>query len=305
MAPLPTRRLGKNGPDISALGFGLMGMSVGYGTTENDADCLKILDRAHELGETFWDTADVYGDSEDLVGKWLKRTGKRNDIFLATKFANIMNWDTMQMEINSTPEYVKKACDKSLQRLGVDQIDLYYCHRVDRKTPIEKTVAAMAELQKEGKVKYLGLSEVSSETLRRACAVQHIDAVQMEYSPFAMEIESPASGLLKPCRELGVATVAYSPIGRGFLTGAYKPPADFEEEKLNVLATKKNCTAGQLTLAWLMGQGEDIFPTPGTKKVKYLEANVGTLQVNLTRAEDAEIRQVVGETEVWGDRAAP
>lgn len=204
-------------------------------------------------------------------------------IFLATKFGLVVN-DKGGIESRSTPEHVKQACTSSLNRLGVDQIDLYYCHRVDDKTPIEKTVGAMAELKKEGKIKYLGLSEVSAETLRRAHAVHPITCVQMEYSPFAMDIENPQIALLKTCRELGVATVAYSPLGRGFLTGAYKSRADFEEgdfrkhaprysdenfpknlelvKHLQELAKKKGCTSGQLSLSWLLAQGDDIFPIP-------------------------------------------
>ncbi|KAI4268923.1 MAG: hypothetical protein L6R38_007677 [Xanthoria sp. 2 TBL-2021] len=286
---LPKHQLGKDGPEVSRLGFGLMGLSGAYGTIESTEDRLKVLDRAYELGERFWDSADVYADSEDLVGEWFRRNGKRDDIFLATKFALSFN-DQGGIETRSDPEYAKAACNKSLQRLGIDCIDLYYCHRVDRKTPIEKTVEAMAELKKEGKIRYLGLSEVSSETLRRAFAVHPIACVQMEYSPFAMDVEDPKIALLKTCRELGVATVAYSPLGRGFLTGAYKSPADFEEgdfrkhsprfseenfpknlelvKHLEDMAKKKGCTSGQLSLAWLLSQGNDIFPIPYEGRLK-------------------------------------
>jgi len=229
-----------------------------------------------------------------------------------------------QVVQDSSPEYVKEACAKSLQRLGVDHVDLYYCHRVDRKTPIEKTVEAMVELKKAGKIHYLGLSEVSSETLRRACKVHHIDAVQVEYSPFAIDIENPSINLLKTCRELGVAIVAYSPLGRGFVTGQYKSPDDFEEgdfrkfaprfskenfpknlklvDGLVEIAKKKGCTPGQLTLAWLLAQGDDIIPIPGTKKIKYLEENLGALDVKLTREEEKEIRDLVEKAEVHGAR---
>lgn len=228
---LPTRKLGKNGPQVPALGFGLMGLSAFYGKPQSDNERFKVLDRAYELGETFWDSADMYQDSEDLVGKWFARTGKRNDIFLATKFAYrvVGEGENMKRMVDSSPEYCREACAKSLKRLGVETIDLYYCHRVDRKTPIERTVEAMVQLKKEGKIKYLGLSEISSATLRRACKVHHIDAVQIEYSPFCIDIEQPQVDLLKTCRELGVAVVAYSPLGRGLLTGAYKSPSDFEE----------------------------------------------------------------------------
>jgi len=324
MAPqLPTRKLGKNGPEVTALGFGLMGLSAFYGAPESDEARFKVLDRALELGETFWDSADVYGDSEDLVGKWFKKTGKRNEIFLATKFASIRTPEGGR-RVDSSPEYVKVACEKSLKRLGVETIDLYYCHRVDKVTPIEKTVEALVQLKNEGKIKYLGLSEITSDTLRRACKVHHIDAVQIEYSPFAIDIEQPQIHLLETCRELGVATIAYSPLGRGFVTGAYKSPDDFEEgdfrkiaprfskenfpknlrlvDGLVNLAKNKGCTPGQLTLAWLLAQGDDIIPIPGTKKIKYLEENLGALNVKLTSEEEKEIRQLVENAEVHGGR---
>lgn len=327
MAPsqLPTRPLGKNGPQVTALGFGAMGLSAFYGKPESDEERLKLLDKAYDLGEHFWDSADVYMDSEDLIGKWFKRTGKRDDIFLATKFALITK--DGQRSVRNDPEYVHEACEKSLKRLGIPTIDLYYCHRLDGTTPVEKTVEAMAQLKKEGKIKYLGLSEVSSNSLRRAHKIHPISAVQIEYSPYATDIESPDIELLKTCRELGVATVAYSPLGRGMLTGAYKSPADFEEgdfrrfaprfseenfsknlklaDEIGALAKRKGCTAGQLTLAWLMAQGEDIIPIPGTKKIKYLEENVGALEVRLTEAEIREVRKAVEGAEVHGGRYPP
>lgn len=319
---LPTRQLGKGGPQVTALGFGAMGLSAFYGKPESDEERFKILDRAYEMGERFWDSADIYQDSEDLIGKWFKRTGKRDDIFLATKFA-LVSKDGART-VRSDPEYVKEACEKSLKRLGIPTIDLYYCHRLDGKTPVEKTVEAMAQLKKEGKIKYLGLSEVSSASLRRAHAVHPISAVQIEYSPFTTDIESPDVALLKTCRELGVATVAYSPLGRGMLTGAYKSPADFEEgdfrsfsprfseenfpknlklvEEIKGVAKKKGCTPGQLTLAWLLAQGDDVIPIPGTKKIKYLEENLGALDIKLTSSENAEIRKAVENAEVHGQR---
>lgn len=327
MAPsqLPTRRLGRNGPKVTALGFGCMGLSAAYGKPASDEDRFKVLDKAYELGEHFWDSADVYMDNEDLIGKWFTRTGKRDEIFLATKFASVMK--DGQMSVRSDPEYVKQACEKSLKRLSIPTIDLYYCHRLDGITPVEKTVEAMAQLKKEGKIKYLGLSEISSTSLRRAHKVHPISAVQIEYSPYATDIESPDIELLKTCRELGVATVAYSPLGRGMLTGAYKSPADFEEgdirksaprfseenfpknlklaDEIGALAKKKGCTPGQLTLAWLMAQGEDIIPIPGTKKIKYLDENVGALKVELTDAENAEIRKAVEGAEIHGGRYPP
>ncbi|KAA6410691.1 MAG: Aldo keto reductase [Lasallia pustulata] len=320
---LPTRQLGKDGPHISGLGFGAMGLSAFYGKPESDEERFKVLDRAYELGERFWDSADVYMDNEDLIGKWFKRTGKRDEIFLATKFASFRTAEGMR-EIRSDPEYVKEACAKSLKRLGIQTIDLYYCHRLDRKTPVEKTVQAMAELKKEGKIKYLGLSECSAESLRRAYNVHPISAVQVEYSPFSMDIEDPQINLLNVCRELGVAVVAYSPLGRGFVTGQYKSRDDFEEgdyrrmsprfseenfpknlklvDEISALAKKKGCTPGQLTLAWLMAQGEDIIPIPGTKKIKYLEENLGAVDVKLTKEENTEIRKAVENAEVHGGR---
>jgi len=318
-----TVQLGRGGPQVVQIGFGLMGLSAFYGRAESDEQRFRVLDRAYELGETFFDSADIYGDSEDLVGKWFKRTGLRDKIFLATKFANRYNPDG-SVTVDSSPEYVKEACAKSLKRLGIDCIDLYYCHRVDKKTPIEKTVQAMAELKAEGKIKYLGLSEVSSETLRRACKVHHISAVQVEYSPFSLDIETPQIDILRTARELGVAIVAYSPLGRGFLTGAYSSPDDFGEgdfrkllprfsaenfaknlklvESLTRIAESKGCTPGQLTLAWLLAQGDDILPIPGTTKVKNLEENWGALQVSLSPEEERTIRAEVEKAEVAGPR---
>lgn len=265
--------------------------------------------------------ASRYGDSEDLLGKWFQANpSKRNDIFLATKFA-IKNYGA---EIDTSPEYVKQAFESSLKRLGIDHVDLYYCHRVDGKTPIELTVQAMADLVNLGKVKYLGLSEVSSDTLRRAYKVHPITAVQVEYSPFALEIESKQTELLKTCRELGVAVVAYSPLSRGMLTGAYKSPDDFEEgdsrryaprfskenfpknlrlvEKIADMAKAKGVTSGQLTLAWLMAQGDDVFPIPGTTRQERLAENIGSLKVQLSKDEEQTIRKASEEAEIGGGR---
>ncbi|KAI9848899.1 MAG: hypothetical protein M1838_000340 [Thelocarpon superellum] len=322
MSELPTRQLGRNGPQVSAMGFGLMGLSAFYGEVESDEARFKVLDHAFALGERNWDSADAYGDSEDLLGKWFQKTGLRDQIFLATKFALGAPGGT-----RSDPEYVRQACEKSLRRLDTPFIDLYYCHRVDRKTPVEKTVEAMVELKKEGKIRHLGLSEVSSATLRRACAVHHIAAVQVEYNPFTLDIENAEVGLLQTCRELGVAIVAYSPLGRGFVTGQYKSVDDFEPndfrrlsprfspenfpqnlklvDDLAIIANTKGCTTGQLCLAWLLAQGEDIIPIPGTKKVKYLEENLGAIKVHLTPQEVREIRACVDSAEVHGARYPP
>ncbi|KAJ6517517.1 Aldo keto reductase [Mycena vitilis] len=282
-----TRKIGES--TFPGVGFGLMGLSSGYGAIESDEERFKVLDAAYIAGCTFWDTADAYGDNEELIGKWFKRTGKRDDIFLCTKFGF-----TPSYAINGTPEYVKTAAESSLKKLGVDHIDLYYLHRADVKTPIEHTVAAMAEFVKAGKVKHLGLSEVSADTLRRAHAVHPIAAVQVEYSPFTHDIEDPKIGLLTTARELGVKIVAYSPLGRGLLTGQYNSPDDFEDgdfrprysaanfpnilklaDGLKAIGAKYNdATAGQVALAWVLAQGDDVIPIPGTTKNKALIMHV-------------------------------
>lgn len=266
----------------------------------------------------------MYADNEDLLGKWFAANpGKREKIFLATKFA-FKSTPEGQLAIDSSPEHAMQAIDKSLERLGLPYVDLYYCHRLNESTPIEQTVRAMAEIKKQGKVKYLGLSECSAESLRRAHKVHPIAAVQVEYSPFALDIENEQIGLLKACRELGVAVVAYSPIGRGMLSGEIRSPDDFEEgdfrrmaprfseenfsknlklvDELKAIADKKGCTATQLTLAWLLAQGDDIFPIPGTTKISRLEENVGALKITLSKEEEQRIRKVCEEAEVHGGR---
>jgi len=301
---LPTRKIGKS--QVTAIGFGTMGLSAFYGSPGSDEERLEFLDALYASGCTFWDTADRYGDSEDLLSKWFKKSGKRDEIFLATKFG------VTPKGINGTPEYCKEAFEKSLRRLGVDSVDLYYLHRADKNVPIEKTVGAMAEFVKAGKVKYLGLSECSAETLRRAHAVHPISAFQVEYSPFTLDIEDENVGLLKTCRELGITVIAYSPLGRGLITGQYKSPDDFEDgdfrrsvaryskenfprilqlaDGLKQIGEKHNATAGQVALAWLLAQGEDIIPIPGTRKTKYLKENLGALKVNLTPADLQQVR---------------
>jgi len=323
MSP-PTAPLGKNGPQVQRVGFGLMGLSMFYGEVKPDAERLALLDQVYELGERHWDSADMYGDNEDLLGKWFKANpDKREHIFLTTKFAHVLGEDG-NYTIDSSPEYVKTACAKSLQRLGVKNIDLYYCHRLDQKTPIEKTIEAMVDLKKEGKIKYLGVSECSSDSLRRAYAVHPISAVQVEYSPFALEIESKQIDLLRTCRELGVAVVAYSPLGRGLLTGALRSRDDldvtdlrrylprFSEEnfsknlqlvdQLSGMAKKKGVTPTQLVLAWLMQQGPDIFPIPGTTKLERVKENLGSSDVILNKDEEHEIRKACQAAEVGGGR---
>ncbi|CZT20915.1 probable aldo-keto reductase (AKR13), puatative [Ramularia collo-cygni] len=321
---LPTRKLGKNGPNVTALGYGTMGLSAFYGLPKPDPERFAVLDKAYEEGELFWDTADIYADSEDLLGKWFKQNpGKREKIFLATKFANCVD-DQGNRWVDSTPEYCRKACEKSLQRLGVESIDLYYAHRLDGKTPIEKTVGEMKKLKQEGKIKYLGLSECDADSLRRACSVEHIDALQIEYSPFSLDIEQPSIGLRKVAKELGVAIVAYSPIGRGMLGGQIRSPADFKEgdfrtfaprfsaenfpknlelvDTITAIAKRKGVTSSQLTLAWLMAQGDDIFPIPGTTDLGRLEENIASLKVKLSKEEEQEIRSACERAEPAGDR---
>jgi aryl-alcohol dehydrogenase-like predicted oxidoreductase len=326
MAPtLPTRKLGKNGPEVTALGIGLMGLSAFYGKPKSDEERFAFLDHVFASGERHWDSADMYLDNEDLLGKWFAANpGKREQIFLATKFANYVDPNTGERSIRNEPEYLHAACENSLKRMGVDYIDLYYCHRVQASQPIEITVAEMKKLQDAGKVRYLGLSECSAETLKRACKVVHIDAVQIEYSPFSMDIEDPAINLLQTCRDLGVATVAYSPLGRGFLTGSIRSPDDFEEgdfrkisprfskenfhknlelvDSIKKIADKKGCTAGQLVLAFLLAQGDDIIPIPGTTKVANFDENLGALKLKISEEENREIRKAIQSTEVQGGR---
>ncbi|ORY08914.1 aldo-keto reductase, putative [Clohesyomyces aquaticus] len=321
---LPTAQMGKNGPEVTRLGFGLMGLSVFYGKPKPDNERLDLLDQAYEMGERFWDTADMYGDNEDLLCKWFKANPeKRDNVFLATKFANRRD-ENGNPYADSSPEYCKQACEKSLSRLGLPSVDLYYVHRLDRKTPIEKTVEALAALKKEGKIKYLGLSECSSESLRRAYKVHPITAVQVEFSPFALEIETEQINLLKTCRELGVAVVAYSPLGRGMFSGTLRSPDDFEEgdfrkfaprfsaenfpknlklvDQLGDMAKQKGLTPSQLVLAWLMAQGLDIFPIPGTTKLARLKENVASLKVKLTKEEEQSIRKACEAAEIGGTR---
>ncbi|KIX94351.1 uncharacterized protein Z520_10061 [Fonsecaea multimorphosa CBS 102226] len=322
---LPTRQLGKNGPQVTALGFGAMGLSAYYGTPKPDEERLALLDHVYASGELFWDSADIYKDNEDLLGIWFKKNPeKRKDIFLATKFSLWIDPATGIRHTRNEPEYIKEAIEKSLKRLGLPYVDLYYAHRIDQNQPIETTVTAMKELKSQGKVKYLGLSECSSETLRRACKIVHIDAVQIEYSPFTLDIEDPQVGLLKTCQELGTAVIAYSPLGRGFLTGAIKSPDDFEPgdfrinaprfskenfsknlklvEDLKAVAERKHCTPGQLVLAWLMAQGDQIIPIPGTTRIENFDENMGSLKVTLTEKENQQIRKMVEATQVHGHR---
>ncbi len=294
--------LGSQGLEVSKLGLGCMGMSEFYGSTD-EAQSLATLNRALELGINFWDTSDMYGPhtNEQLLAKIL--AGRRADVVLATKFG-ITRDAGGGMALNSRPEYVKQACDASLRRLGIDQIDLYYQHRVDPEVPIEETVGAMAELVAMGKVRYLGLSEASSEQIRRAHAVAPISALQTEYSLWSREVEED---ILPTTRELGIGFVAYSPLGRGFLTGSIASREDleasdyrlnsprFSEENITSnlkiaehvieLAASKNVTPAQLALGWVLNRGEDISAIPGTKRIRYLEDNAGALDVTFSEDE--------------------
>ena len=302
------RQLGSQGIMASQLGLGCMGMSEFYGATD-DAESLQVLDRAVELGITFWDTADMYGPfiNEILVGKALK--GRRHTITLATKFGIVRDPSNSQLRgLSGKPAYVQSSCEGSLKRLNVDMIDLYYLHRVDPDTPIEDTVGAMGRLVEQGKIRGIGLSEVSAATLRKAHAVHPVSAVQSEYSLWTRD---PENEVLAACNELGIAFVAYSPLGRGFLTGQIKQFEDFAANdfrrfsprfqgenfdknlalvhKIEEIAKEKNCTSSQLALAWVMAKGDYIFPIPGTKRIKYLDENAGALKVTLDSRELAMI----------------
>ncbi|KAG9236963.1 NADP-dependent oxidoreductase domain-containing protein [Amylocarpus encephaloides] len=325
----PLHLLGKNGPKVPSLGFGLMGLSYDtYGSISADEERFKILDRAHALGATFWDSADLYGDSEELIGKWFKRTGKRDEIFLASKFGFVPGSKTF--EVNSTGEYCKKACNESLRKLCIETIDLYYMHHANPDTPIEETMRALVELQGEGKIKHIGLCAISSATLRRACKIGTVSAAQIEYSPFVLDPEGPkGTNFIATCRELGVAVVAACPLGRGLLTTTFSngdAVGDSKDKRPHVMprfmgenrdknvklvsqftavADKKGCTTSQLALAWLLKQGGDVFPIPGTKRMKYLEENWGALEVQLTDEEELKIRKFLENAEISGGYMPP
>ncbi len=325
---LPLRRLGATGPVVSALGLGCMGMSDFYGPRD-DAESVATLDRALDLGVTFYDTADMYGPhtNEALLGRWLNGIGRsdgpvRERVVVATKFGILRDpADPSRRGVSGRPEYVREACEASLRRLNVAHIDLYYQHRVDAAVPIEETVGAMARLVDEGKVLHLGLSEAGPDTIRRACAVHPIAALQTEYSLWSRD---PEDEILPACRALGVGFVPYSPLGRGFLTGEIRSPDDLAAddfrrtnprfqgenfqrnldlvERVRDLARERGCTPAQLALAWLLAQGEDIVPIPGTRRVGRLEENVAAGEIALSPADLARIDEVAPRGAAAGTR---
>jgi aryl-alcohol dehydrogenase-like predicted oxidoreductase len=314
------RRLGRGGPEISTIGLGCMGMSEFYGPRD-DEQSIDTIHHALDIGVNFLDTADVYGmgHNEQLVGRAIK--GRRDEVVLATKFGNVRDAQGNWVDVCGRPEYVKQACDASLKRLAVDSIDLYYQHRVDDKVPIEETVGAMAELVKAGKVRFLGLSEAAAATIRRAHKVHPIAALQSEYSLWTRD---PETQVLPACRELGVTFVPYSPLGRGFLSGKFKREEDFGPddyrrnsprfqgenlqknvelaERVRRIAAEKGCTPAQLALAWLLAQGEDIVPIPGTKRKKYLDENAGAVKIKLSPADVRRISQELPPGAASGER---
>ncbi|KAF7907122.1 uncharacterized protein EAF01_004709 [Botrytis porri] len=323
---LPTRALGHNGPQIPALGLGLMGLSTFYGKPGSDEERFEFLDRAYELGCTHWDSAQMYGDNEVLLGKWFTRTGKRSEIFLTTKFGNHVTPEGGR-EIRNDAEYIRQSVAESFEKLQTDYIDLLYCHRFTGTIPVETIVTVMKEFVDAGKVKYLGLSECGVDTLERAVKIHPIHAYQIEYSPFSMDVEKPEVGLLDCCKRLGIALVAYSPLGRGILTGQYRSVDDFDKDDfrrtiprfatqenfdknlklvdtITAIGKTKNASPGQVTLAWMLKQDPLIFPIPGTKKIKYLEENIGALYVDLSDEEDKAIRHAIESAEVVGTRVA-
>ncbi|WP_214511838.1 aldo/keto reductase [Pseudomonas brassicacearum] len=320
---MKTRQLGHRGPHVSSIGLGCMGMSDFYTTGVDEREAIATLHRAVELGVTLFDTADMYGPhtNEELLGRALR--GKRENLYLASKFGLVRSSDPHARGVNGRPDYVRQSVDGSLKRLDTDYLDLYYQHRIDPEVPVEETIGAMAELVKTGKVRHIGISEASAETIQRAHAVHPLAAVQSEYSLWSREPEH--NGVLATCQRLGIAFVAYSPLGRGFLTGELKSPEDFATddyrrfnprfqadnfnrnlvlvERVKALALDKGISAAQLALAWVLAQGDHVIPIPGTKQRKYLESNVAASSVVLSAGELAQLDGIfAGEGAVAGDR---
>ena len=320
MFQVSKRRLGRNGPEVSAIGLGCMGMSEFYGAG-SDEESIATINHALDRGVNFLDTDDMYGvgRNEELVGRAIR--GRRDEVFLATKFGNVRGPAGEFLGVKGDPEYVRSACEASLKRLGVETIDLYYQHRVDPNVPIEDTVGAMARLKEEGKVRFLGLSEAAPRTIRRAAEVATITAVQTELSLWSRDAEAE---VLPTVRELGIGYVAYSPLGRGFLTGQIKSPDDFPEDdfrrfhprftgenfakniqlvhEVEAMAREKGCTTAQLALAWVLAQGDDIVPIPGTKHVRYLDENIGALEVKLTDEDLRRLEEILPPGAAAGQR---
>ena len=320
MFEIGKRRLGRDGPEVSAIGLGCMGMSDFYGA-HDDAESIRVIHHALDRGVNFLDTADMYGTgrNEELVGKAIR--DRRDDVFLATKFGNVRGPNGEFLGVRGDPDYVRSACEASLKRLGVEVIDLYYQHRVDPNVPIEDTVGELSRLQQEGKVRYLGLSEAAPRTIRAAYATSPITAVQTELSLWSRDAEAE---VLPTVRELGIGYVAYSPLGRGFLTGQFKSPDDFPEgdfrknhprfqgenfdrnialvREVEAIAADKGCTTAQLALAWVLAQGDDVVPIPGTRHSRYLDDNIGALDVKLSEQDLARLDEILPPGAAAGDR---